>query len=151
MAFLPGWGRHGKTRLPQRRRPRRSAQRAPRIMRNTRRRPIRPTHRNNTRSNFAFSIGPLFEVAVKRNLRRAVRNQTVIRFEGASNGQLRFHFAIGEVETAETAVQRQERIREHRIIFVPSLSTNTNNREEGMCLATQVPESEFGSDTAGAA
>ena len=120
-------------------------------MRNERRRPIRPIHRRKRRNSFTFSVGPLFEVVVRRNLRRAVRNQTVVRFKGVSGRQLRFHFVIGEGETTEIAVPRQERIRGHRMIFVPSLSVNANCREEGMCLTTQVPENKFGSDSAGAA
>ena len=50
---------------------------------------------------------------------------------------------IGERETAETAIPRQERIRGHRI-FVPMHSTN----EEGVHSAVQAQEEEFGGDLA---
>ena len=67
---------------------------------------------------------------------------------------MRFDFVIGEgetAETAETAIPRQERIRGHRILFVPAHSTNANDREEGVYLAVQVPKEEFSGDLAGAA
>ena len=75
----------------------------------------------------------------------------MISFEGTHGKQLRFHLIFGEEETTATAIPRQERIRGHRILFVPTHSTNTNNREEGVCLAVQVPEEEFGGDLTGAA
>ena len=52
---------------------------------------------------------------------------------------------IGEGETAETAVPRQEITKGHRIQFIPTHSTNRNNREEDMHLAVQVREE--GSDS----
>ena len=94
----------------------------------------------NRRSSYTFSVGPLFELVVRQNPRQAVRNQRVIRFKGACGRQSRFHFVIGEGETAESAVPRQERTRGHR--------TNNNNREKGMCLVVQVPEEEFRGNSA---
>ena len=113
-------------------------QREPRSVRNARSRPIRPNHRRSRGVSFTISVGPFFELVVRQNPRQAVRNQRVIRFKGACGRQSRFHFVIGEGETAESAVPRQERIRGHR----------TNNREKGMCLVVQVPEEEFRGNSA---
>ena len=58
---------------------------------------------------------------------------------------------FGEGETAEKAIPRQESIKGHGIPFAPTCSTNAHNREEGVHLAVQVPEEEFGGDATGAA
>ena len=64
---------------------------------------------------------------------------------------MRFLFVMGEGETSDTAVPRQERIRGHRIFFVPTHSTDTNHKEEGMHPSVQVPEEELERDSAVAA
>ena len=60
-------------------------------------------------------------------------------------------FCDWEGETVETAIPSQERIRGYKLPFVPTHSTNTNNREEGVHLAAQVLEEEFSGDLEGAA
>ena len=118
--ILAWLGEPQKNKIASQKKTQRTIMKNTRAVKHARRRPIRPIHRRNRRSNFTFSVGPLFEVVVRRNPRRAVRNQMAIRFKGTSGRQLRHHFVIGEGETAETAVPRQERIRGHRIIFVPT-------------------------------